>query len=182
MLVLTAYCAALCCRIAKLLLFVSLVPESVPALPGDGTASYVRRLWQHPDDSQTPCEVRCGAGRSLAQRPHGTHAQPCMSATTAAPQVQIICGKTIEASLVCAGSSDSNSSQHSSTPTGARAHVRTHLVLQGRARAVALFDQVRVGAVVEVTGRVQANPASRDRPGAVLDVVAQHVAVLHKSR
>jgi hypothetical protein len=46
------------CRIAKLLLFCSLVPESVPPLPADGTAAYVRRLWRHPDAPGLPCEVR----------------------------------------------------------------------------------------------------------------------------
>lgn len=56
--------------IAKLLLFVSLVPEAVPELPRDGTAAYLRRLWRHPEQ----------AGR--------------------AAEVQLICGKTLERSLV----------------------------------------------------------------------------------
>jgi hypothetical protein len=48
-------------RIAKLLLFCSLVPESVPPLPADGTAAYVRRLWQHPHHPEVPCEVSDGS-------------------------------------------------------------------------------------------------------------------------
>jgi hypothetical protein len=50
-------CVPWCCRIAKLLLFATLVPETVPCLPSDGTAAYVRRLWRHPATGM-PCEVR----------------------------------------------------------------------------------------------------------------------------
>jgi hypothetical protein len=52
-------CVWLCCacRVAKLLLFATLVPETVPVLPSDGTAAYVRRLWRHPVTGM-PCEVR----------------------------------------------------------------------------------------------------------------------------
>jgi hypothetical protein len=53
-------CAVVLRRIAKLLLFCSLVPESVPPLPACGTAAYVRRLWRHPDAPDTTCEV-CAA-------------------------------------------------------------------------------------------------------------------------
>ncbi|KAF8072965.1 EXD3 [Scenedesmus sp. PABB004] len=120
-------------RLAKLLLFVSLVPEGVPPLPADGAAVHVRRLWRHPG-----------------------------AAPAAACEVQVICGKTIERAL-------------------------------GREAAAALLDQVKVGCVLSVRGRVQQNPAaaraaddSRPQAGAeqhyVLDVVASEVAVLHKSR
>jgi hypothetical protein len=50
-------CVVVLRRIAKLLLFCSLVPESVPPLPACGTAAYVRRLWQHPDALDVTCEV-----------------------------------------------------------------------------------------------------------------------------
>jgi hypothetical protein len=50
-------CGVVLRRIAKLLLFCSLVPQSVPPLPPDGKSSYVRRLWRHPDAPDLPCEV-----------------------------------------------------------------------------------------------------------------------------
>eukprot|EP00775_Hariotina_reticulata_P007955 gene7955-8153_t len=101
-------------RIARLLLFCSLVPEVVPPLPGDGTASYLRRLWQDP--------------------------------------VQVICGKTMERSL-------------------------------GRQEAAAMFDRIKVGSVLLVRGKVQANPAAADTgSGHVLDLVAHQLEVLHRDR
>lgn len=56
-----------CCRIAKLLLFATLVPESVPALPADGTAAYVRRLWRHPV-THMPCEVQLIMGKTIERQ------------------------------------------------------------------------------------------------------------------
>lgn len=52
-------------RIAKLLLFVSLVPEVVPALPPDGTAAYLRRLWRSPEDPSQAIEVQLICGKTL---------------------------------------------------------------------------------------------------------------------
>lgn len=51
-------------RIAKLLQFVVVVPEDVPALPPGNQAAYLRRLWCHPDQG-TPCEVQLIMGKTL---------------------------------------------------------------------------------------------------------------------
>ncbi len=51
-------------RVAKLLLFIGVVPEGVPALPVDGRAKYLRRLWRCPDTGQ-PAEVQLIAGKTL---------------------------------------------------------------------------------------------------------------------
>uniref|UniRef100_A0A383VDK1 3'-5' exonuclease domain-containing protein n=1 Tax=Tetradesmus obliquus TaxID=3088 RepID=A0A383VDK1_TETOB len=52
-------------RIAKLLLFCSLVPEAVPPLPPDGKSSYGRRLWRHPDVPGLACEVQVIMGKTI---------------------------------------------------------------------------------------------------------------------
>lgn len=71
--------------------------------------------------------------------------------------------------------------------------VAAHVVhLQGRDGAAALFDRLKVGAVVAVRGRPQQHPQPASPGGmqggtagqhqAVLDVVVQEVRVLHKNR
>jgi hypothetical protein len=67
-------------------------------------------------------------------------------------------------------------------------------VMQGREGTAALFDKLKVGAVVVIKGRPQPHPAAAaaGRAGSsssstgqhehVLDVVVQDIRVLHKSR
>lgn len=67
-----------------------------------------------------------------------------------------------------------------------------HVVcLQGRDGAAALFDRLKVGAVVALRGKPQQHPQPASSSGgmqgtgqhqAVLDVVVQEVRVLHKNR
>jgi len=46
-----------------------------------------------------------------------------------------------------------------------------------------MFDHIRVGSVLLVKGRVQANPATADNGSSqVLDVVAHQLEVLHRDR
>ncbi len=62
------------CRVAKMLLFVSLVPKNAMTLPRDGRAVHLRRVWAHPDphQSDTPVEVQLICGKTLERNLVGT--------------------------------------------------------------------------------------------------------------
>jgi hypothetical protein len=51
-------------RVAKLLLFATVVPEYVPVLPPAGRAAYLRRLWRHPGDGDA-AEVQLIVGKTV---------------------------------------------------------------------------------------------------------------------
>lgn len=74
-----------------------------------------------------------------------------------------------------------------SPPSCASVVGRFFVCLQGRDGAAALFDKLKVGAVVALSGRVQQHPqpAAGADPGRhrhVIDVVVSEIRVLHKSR
>jgi hypothetical protein len=54
-------------RIARLLLFATLVPLAAAGAPADGAAAYLRRLWRHPGSGRA-CEVQLILGASLERR------------------------------------------------------------------------------------------------------------------
>jgi hypothetical protein len=64
-----------CCSIARLLLFLSLVPESVPALPSNGSAAYLRKLWADPEHPGRAVEVQVIGGKTLERNLVGSWAE-----------------------------------------------------------------------------------------------------------
>ncbi|GBF92616.1 hypothetical protein Rsub_05230 [Raphidocelis subcapitata] len=51
-------------RIAKTLLFLTLVPETTPSLPPNGQAAWLRRVWRHPERA-APAEVQVIVGKTV---------------------------------------------------------------------------------------------------------------------
>jgi hypothetical protein len=49
----------------RTLMLASLVPENVPPLPAGGRATYMRRLWRHPEHAGAVCEVQLILGKTL---------------------------------------------------------------------------------------------------------------------